>query len=94
MIADELSIGRTGRAGKQGTAITFLNDELDKDVMYDLKQEIMFVRSNIHLLSADTVFRKSKISKAPTELVRHQAAQSKVSQQMRQQLAENEGADV
>ncbi|KAI0720967.1 pre-mRNA-splicing ATP-dependent RNA helicase PRP28 [Cerioporus squamosus] len=32
-------IGRTGRAGKQGTAITFLTND-DEEVMYDLKQEI------------------------------------------------------
>lgn len=32
-------IGRTGRAGKDGTAITFLGNE-DADVMYDLKQMI------------------------------------------------------
>lgn len=32
-------IGRTGRAGKQGVAITFLGGE-DADVMYDLKQMI------------------------------------------------------
>ncbi|WPH03629.1 Pre-mRNA-splicing ATP-dependent RNA helicase prp28 [Acrodontium crateriforme] len=32
-------IGRTGRAGKQGVAITFLGNE-DTDVMYDLKQMI------------------------------------------------------
>ncbi|KAK5164077.1 mRNA splicing protein prp28 [Saxophila tyrrhenica] len=32
-------IGRTGRAGKQGVAITFLGNE-DADVMYDLKQMI------------------------------------------------------
>jgi ATP-dependent RNA helicase DDX23/PRP28 len=30
-------IGRTGRAGKSGTAVTFLGNE-DTDVMYDLKQ--------------------------------------------------------
>jgi ATP-dependent RNA helicase DDX23/PRP28 len=30
-------IGRTGRAGKQGVAITFLGGE-DSDVLYDLKQ--------------------------------------------------------
>ena len=30
-------IGRTGRAGKQGTAITFLSND-DDEVMYDLKQ--------------------------------------------------------
>jgi len=32
-------IGRTGRAGKMGTAITFLTND-DDEVMYDLKQEI------------------------------------------------------
>ncbi|KZV71884.1 P-loop containing nucleoside triphosphate hydrolase protein [Peniophora sp. CONT] len=32
-------IGRTGRAGKQGTAITFLTNE-DDEVMYELRQEI------------------------------------------------------
>ncbi|KAH7915000.1 P-loop containing nucleoside triphosphate hydrolase protein [Hygrophoropsis aurantiaca] len=32
-------IGRTGRAGKQGTAITFLTND-DDEVMYDLKNEI------------------------------------------------------
>jgi ATP-dependent RNA helicase DDX23/PRP28 len=33
-------IGRTGRAGKSGTAITFLGPE-DADVLYDLKQMLM-----------------------------------------------------
>jgi len=33
-------IGRTGRAGKSGVAITFLGQE-DADVMYDLKQMLM-----------------------------------------------------
>ncbi|KAK3105519.1 mRNA splicing protein prp28 [Teratosphaeriaceae sp. CCFEE 6253] len=32
-------VGRTGRAGKQGVAITFLGNE-DHDVLYDLKQMI------------------------------------------------------
>ncbi|QPG74439.1 hypothetical protein FOA43_001768 [Brettanomyces nanus] len=34
-------IGRTGRAGKKGTAITFWNEETDKDVLYALKQMIL-----------------------------------------------------
>ena len=34
-------IGRTGRAGKQGTAITFLSND-DDEVMYDLKQGTFF----------------------------------------------------
>lgn len=33
-------VGRTGRAGKSGVAITFLGNE-DTDVMYDLKQMLM-----------------------------------------------------
>ena len=32
-------VGRTGRAGKSGVAITFLGNE-DEDVLYDLKQMI------------------------------------------------------
>lgn len=54
-------IGRTGRAGKKGVAVTFLGNE-DAEVMYDLKQELT----------------KSPISKVPSELARHEAAQSKV----------------
>jgi ATP-dependent RNA helicase DDX23/PRP28 len=56
-------IGRTGRAGKSGVAITFLGNE-DSDVMYDLKQ----------------MLSKSKISKVPDELRRHEAAQQKPAQ--------------
>lgn len=37
-------VGRTGRVGKSGTAITFLGNE-DAEVMYDLKQ--MLLKSNI-----------------------------------------------
>ncbi|KAE8163655.1 Pre-mRNA-splicing ATP-dependent RNA helicase prp28 [Aspergillus tamarii] len=40
-------IGRTGRAGKSGVAITFLGNE-DTDVMYDLKQ--MLIKSPISRL--------------------------------------------
>lgn len=60
-------IGRTGRAGKTGVAITFLGNE-DADVMYDLKQEIS----------------KSPISRVPQELAKHEAAQSKMTWQMRE----------
>lgn len=43
-------IGRTGRAGKKGTAITFLGEE-DNDLLYDLKQ--MITRSEASKLSDD-----------------------------------------
>ncbi|GAW02308.1 P-loop containing nucleoside triphosphate hydrolase protein [Lentinula edodes] len=59
-------IGRTGRAGKLGTAITLLTNE-DDEVMYDLKQEIS----------------KSPVSKVPPELAKHEAAQHKVSREMK-----------
>ncbi|KAG9318808.1 P-loop containing nucleoside triphosphate hydrolase protein [Chiua virens] len=59
-------IGRTGRAGKQGTAITFLTND-DDEVMYDLKQEIS----------------KSPASKVSPELAKHEAAQHKVSKEMK-----------
>ncbi|KAH9981240.1 P-loop containing nucleoside triphosphate hydrolase protein [Lactifluus volemus] len=68
-------IGRTGRAGKLGTAITFLTND-DDEVMYDLKQEIS----------------KSPVSKVPAELARHEAAQHKVSREMkRKRDAEDQG---
>ncbi|KZS99054.1 P-loop containing nucleoside triphosphate hydrolase protein [Sistotremastrum niveocremeum HHB9708] len=68
-------IGRTGRAGKLGTAITFLTND-DDEVMYDLKQEIS----------------KSPVSKVPPELARHEAAQNKVSREMkRKRDAEDQG---
>ncbi|KAJ5287791.1 Pre-mRNA-splicing ATP-dependent RNA helicase prp28 [Penicillium angulare] len=43
-------IGRTGRAGKSGVAITFLGNE-DTDVMYDLKQ--MLIKSPISRVPED-----------------------------------------
>ncbi|KAF8742380.1 hypothetical protein AX14_004933 [Amanita brunnescens Koide BX004] len=59
-------IGRTGRAGKMGTAITFLTND-DDEVMYDLRQEIS----------------KSPVSKVSTELAKHEAAQHRVSREMK-----------
>ncbi|KAI9323701.1 P-loop containing nucleoside triphosphate hydrolase protein [Dichotomocladium elegans] len=53
-------IGRTGRAGKSGVAITFLSNN-DTDVMYDLRQ----------------MLAKSPLSKVPSELAHHEAAQTK-----------------
>ncbi|KAI9027888.1 P-loop containing nucleoside triphosphate hydrolase protein [Hyaloraphidium curvatum] len=54
-------IGRTGRAGKSGVAITFLDPVSDADVMFDLKQMIA----------------KSPLSTVPRELAQHEAAQAK-----------------
>jgi len=68
-------IGRTGRAGKQGTAITFLTND-DDEVMYELKQEIS----------------KSPVSKVPIELAKHEAAQQKVTRDMkRKRDADDQG---
>ncbi|CAN6674788.1 pre-mRNA-splicing ATP-dependent RNA helicase Prp28p [Trichomonascus vanleenenianus] len=47
-------IGRTGRAGKKGTAITFLDMEEDEKVLIDLKR----------------VISRSRVSKVPIELKR------------------------
>ncbi|TDL27361.1 P-loop containing nucleoside triphosphate hydrolase protein [Rickenella mellea] len=66
-------IGRTGRAGKQGVAITFLTND-DDEVMYDLKQEIS----------------KSPVSKVPMELAKHEAAQARVTRDMKRK---REGED-
>ncbi|TFY82972.1 hypothetical protein EWM64_g1039 [Hericium alpestre] len=66
-------IGRTGRAGKQGTAITFLTND-DDEVMYELKQEIS----------------KSPVSKVSPELARHEAAQHKVSREMKRKRDQDE----
>ena len=41
-------IGRTGRAGKTGVAITFLTND-DEEVMYDLKQGVLPCSRHLHL---------------------------------------------
>ncbi|KAJ1823127.1 mRNA splicing protein prp28 [Coemansia sp. RSA 2675] len=53
-------IGRTGRAGKRGLAVTFLSGTDDRDVLYDLKK----------------MMAASPISKCPQELASHEAAQA------------------
>ncbi|KAJ2161788.1 mRNA splicing protein prp28 [Coemansia sp. RSA 552] len=53
-------IGRTGRAGKRGLSITFLNPTDDRDVLYDLRKMIA----------------ASPISRCPPELASHEAAQA------------------
>ncbi|KAI8319714.1 P-loop containing nucleoside triphosphate hydrolase protein [Martensiomyces pterosporus] len=53
-------IGRTGRAGKRGLAVTFLSAVDDRDVLYDLKKMII----------------ASSLSRCPHELANHEAAQA------------------
>ncbi|KAJ2713129.1 mRNA splicing protein prp28, partial [Coemansia spiralis] len=53
-------IGRTGRAGKKGLAITFLRAVDDRDVLYDLRKMIA----------------ASPVSRCPPELAHHEAAQA------------------
>ncbi|KAI0807454.1 DEAD-domain-containing protein [Fomes fomentarius] len=70
-------IGRTGRAGKLGTAITFLTND-DDEVMY--------------VLDHQSKISKSPVSKVPIELAKHEAAQHKVSKEMkRKRDAEDQG---
>lgn len=89
-------IGRTGRAGKQGTAITFLSND-DDEVMYDLKQGTSLVTFNFRcgLIPDGLPFKeisKSPVSKLPQELVKHEAAQHKITRDMkRKRDAEDQG---
>ncbi|KAJ2044051.1 mRNA splicing protein prp28 [Coemansia sp. RSA 2337] len=53
-------IGRTGRAGKRGLAVTFLSATDDRDVLYDLKK----------------MMTASPLSRCPPELASHEAAQA------------------
>ncbi|KAJ2008621.1 mRNA splicing protein prp28 [Coemansia thaxteri] len=53
-------IGRTGRAGKRGLAVTFLSPVDDRDVLYDLRKMIA----------------ASPLSRCPPELATHEAAQA------------------
>ena len=71
-------IGRTGRAGKSGIAITFLGNE-DADVMYVLTTSYycgplanIFIRYDLKQM-----LMKSSISRVPEELRKHEAAQQK-----------------
>lgn len=75
-------IGRTGRAGKSGIALTFLGNE-DADVMYVITLSLKIVCLSWQL--ANTLSRydlkqmlmKSSISRVPEELRKHEAAQQK-----------------
>lgn len=62
-------IGRTGRAGKRGTALTFVTPSIDDEVMYDLKNEL----------------DKSPISTTPRELSQHEYAQRRITKQMKKE---------
>lgn len=72
-------IGRTGRAGKTGIAVTFLTKD-DSEVFYDLKQ----VRKNLAIVWAVSwsdwypqVLIESPVSTCPAELAHHPDAQHK-----------------
>lgn len=54
-------IGRTGRAGKRGTAISFWNAETDEEVLFDLKSIIL----------------KSDISKCPSDLFHNESTRAR-----------------
>ncbi|KAN0123799.1 P-loop containing nucleoside triphosphate hydrolase protein [Russula decolorans] len=65
-------IGRTGRAGKQGTAITFLTND-DDEVMYDLKQEIS--KSPVSKVPAELARHESAQHKVSREMKRKRDAE-------------------
>ncbi|KAF7322906.1 hypothetical protein HMN09_00070100 [Mycena chlorophos] len=62
-------IGRTGRAGKQGVAITFLTND-DDEVM-------------CRVLTLMAEISKSPVSKVPMELAKHEAAQHRITRDMK-----------
>jgi len=64
-------IGRTGRAGKQGTSITFLTND-DDEVMYDLKQEIS--KSPVSKVPAELARHESAQHKVSREMKRKRDA--------------------
>ncbi|BGP23426.1 pre-mRNA-splicing ATP-dependent RNA helicase PRP28 [Rhodotorula toruloides] len=63
-------IGRTGRAGKTGTAVTFLSDA-DEELFYDLKQEIS--KSPVSKLSPDLARHPAAQSKVSSAMKRRAA---------------------
>jgi len=64
-------IGRTGRAGKMGTAITFLTND-DDEVMYDLKQEIS--KSPVSKVPIELAKHESAQHKVSREMKRRREA--------------------
>ena len=69
-------IGRTGRAGKSGVAITFLGNE-DADVMYENLLLPIDSLANDDRYELKQMLSKSSISRMPEELRKHEAAQQK-----------------
>ena len=74
-------IGRTGRAGKSGVAITFLGNE-DVDVMYVSFPFFSYIMKceklmRNHRYDLKQMLIKSPISRVPEDLRKHEAAQSK-----------------
>jgi ATP-dependent RNA helicase DDX23/PRP28 len=65
-------IGRTGRAGKTGVAITFLTND-DDEVMYDLKQEIS--KSPISKVPAELAKHEAAQHKVSREMKRKRDAE-------------------
>ncbi|KAL7422890.1 mRNA splicing protein prp28 [Cryptotrichosporon argae] len=60
-------IGRTGRAGKRGTAITFLSND-DDEVMFDLKAEI--ARSPVSTMNPELARHEAARTKVTREMKR------------------------
>ena len=70
-------IGRTGRAGKSGVAITFLGNE-DADVMYVFRVTAFpIILLTMFRYDLKQMLMKSSISRVPEELRKHEAAQQK-----------------
>ena len=72
-------IGRTGRAGKSGIAITFLGNE-DADVLFvcPLRYPYRDTKANVFFrYDLKQMLMKSSISRVPEELRKHEAAQQK-----------------
>jgi ATP-dependent RNA helicase DDX23/PRP28 len=62
----------------------------DDEVMYDLKQGEYSVRM-ISPSNYDTEISKSPISKVPPELARHEAAQQKITREMKRKRDDDQG---
>jgi ATP-dependent RNA helicase DDX23/PRP28 len=88
-------IGRTGRAGKQGVAITFLSND-DAEVMCVtlflwFGRGFLFANGGPIRYDLKNEISKSPVSKVPVELAKHEFAQHKVTREMkRKRDAEDE----